>query len=449
MDLLYRILKGLLNFAFRAYFRRFSVSGKRHIPNNVPVIFVANHPSMFMDPLAVGAVVPQPLYFLAAAEYFGKGFKNWFFRRFFHMIPVYRPKSLPGEVHKNQEMFQACYDHLAAGKSILIFPEGNSINELHLRELKTGVARIALGAEAENNFRLRIEIVPVGLNYSNPNLFQSDLHLNIGKAIRVADFREEYLSDHRKAVSNLTAAVADRLKERLIHIDDKEREEIFLILKAVYFHTLKNESEKKHFRPSDELELSKELVSAINYFSEHQPERVKNVKGLAEEYIHGLNDLGVKDLSLPDQIRSRKPGRIIKLIFGFPVFVFGLVNNFIPYRFSGWLINKLKIEDGFRGSVLLAAGMGLFLIYYLGISLLLVGLTGMWWLMLFYWLIMFYSGILALRYSKTWERYRRGPGLLRMVREKPEQLADVILKRKQLLDELEKARLEYVSLPKQ
>jgi len=39
---------------------------------------------------------------------------------------------------------------------MLVFPEGTSITEKRLREIKTGVARVALGAESQNEFKLGI-----------------------------------------------------------------------------------------------------------------------------------------------------------------------------------------------------------------------------------------------------------------------------------------------------
>ena len=66
--------------------------------------------------------------------------------------------------------------------------------------IKTGVAIIALGAEAKYNFELDLSIVPIGLNYSNPHNFKSDVFVNIGKPIKVSDYKDIYLKDPKEGV---------------------------------------------------------------------------------------------------------------------------------------------------------------------------------------------------------------------------------------------------------
>jgi 1-acyl-sn-glycerol-3-phosphate acyltransferase len=53
-------------------------------------------------------------------------------------------------VVSNQDSFDACYRVLEEGKTLVIFPEGTSFLERHLRELKSGTARIGLEVEKRN-----------------------------------------------------------------------------------------------------------------------------------------------------------------------------------------------------------------------------------------------------------------------------------------------------------
>ena len=62
------------------------------------------------------------------------------------MIPINRPMDNRTEGVSNTDSFEACYKILSEGKTLVIFPEGNSVMERFLRELKTGTARIALEA---------------------------------------------------------------------------------------------------------------------------------------------------------------------------------------------------------------------------------------------------------------------------------------------------------------
>ena len=48
-----------------------------------------------------------------------------------------------------------------------------------LRNLKTGTARIALETEKRNEGKLGLKVVAVGLNYSQPEKFRSNILVNI------------------------------------------------------------------------------------------------------------------------------------------------------------------------------------------------------------------------------------------------------------------------------
>ena len=151
-----------------------------------------------MDPIVLAVHIKQQLYFLARGESFKSNIISKFFR-FLHMIPIYKPEISPDEVHKNKMIFQKCFNHLKGGKSILIFPEGVSKTERNLRKIKTGTARIALGAESQNNFSLNTKIVPVGINYSNPHFFRSDVFIYFGKPIALKNYAK-----YRKKLNTLS-----------------------------------------------------------------------------------------------------------------------------------------------------------------------------------------------------------------------------------------------------
>ena len=124
--MLYRIFKALFYLTTKAYFRSIYVQGKELLPDEkTPVIFVANHPSSFMDSILLAVQINRPIHFLAR----GAVFKNKFARYVFdalHMIPIYKADLSPGQIHKNEQVFEKCHDYLGENKTILIFPEGSS-----------------------------------------------------------------------------------------------------------------------------------------------------------------------------------------------------------------------------------------------------------------------------------------------------------------------------------
>ena len=88
--MLYYVVRWIVRLTLNSYFRRIVVTGSQNLQAKGSVIFVANHPSAFMDPMVVACAIGRPLNFLAAAEFFGKGFKSWFYQKFLNMIQIGR-----------------------------------------------------------------------------------------------------------------------------------------------------------------------------------------------------------------------------------------------------------------------------------------------------------------------------------------------------------------------
>jgi 1-acyl-sn-glycerol-3-phosphate acyltransferase len=128
-----------------------------------------------IDPALVFCALPRRVSFLAKATLFRLPVIGWLMR-VVEALPLYRRVDAGEDVRRNQLTFAACHDFLQQGRCIALFPEGVSHGAPHLLPLKTGAARIALGAlavapdEAEQLERLKI--VPVGLYYTAHTPFQ-------------------------------------------------------------------------------------------------------------------------------------------------------------------------------------------------------------------------------------------------------------------------------------
>src|SRR5712664_4288943 len=100
-------------------------------------------------------------------------------------IPVHRRQDAVSDVAKNAQTFEAARAVLVRGGTIAVFPEGTSHSDPKLRPLKTGTARIALGAAAALPATLTLEIVPVGLYYRAKQTFRSAALLHFGSPFAV------------------------------------------------------------------------------------------------------------------------------------------------------------------------------------------------------------------------------------------------------------------------
>lgn len=183
------------------FFSRVRVHHRERLPQSGAVLIVSNHHSSLVDPVALIATMPRLPRFLAKSVLWEAKFLP--LRPFIWLakaIPVYRHVDGGGD---NSSMFSASHDVLADGDVIALFGEGVSHNMPGLLDLKTGAARIALGADAA------VTIVPVGLIYDDRAVFRSRAMIYVGQPI-VVDGSPGGDED-RERVRELTSQIAERL----------------------------------------------------------------------------------------------------------------------------------------------------------------------------------------------------------------------------------------------
>src|SRR5205823_8154473 len=178
------MLRSLLRMLIRIFFRRIEVTGVERVPLEGPVIFVLNHPNGLIDPAFLLCLAPRRVSFLAKAPLFRMPVIG-FVVRAFKAIPVHRRQDAGGDLAKNAETFEAARGVLVRGGTIAVFPEGTSHSDPKLRPLKTGTARIALGAAAALPPHSNLQIVPVGLYYRAKQTFRSAALLHFGSPFSV------------------------------------------------------------------------------------------------------------------------------------------------------------------------------------------------------------------------------------------------------------------------
>jgi 1-acyl-sn-glycerol-3-phosphate acyltransferase len=115
--------------------------GMENVPTEGPVIIAANHQS-FLDDFLLPLVLPRRVTILAKADYFDKWYTSWFFK-LAGCVPVRREGG-----SASRAALQAAIDSLDRGKLVALFPEGTRSPDGRLYRGKTGVARIALEAQA-------------------------------------------------------------------------------------------------------------------------------------------------------------------------------------------------------------------------------------------------------------------------------------------------------------
>ncbi|MEX0843993.1 MAG: lysophospholipid acyltransferase family protein [Balneolaceae bacterium] len=343
--------------ALRVFYKKVKVSGKEHLPKNKPILFVPNHQNSFMDALLVVCSVRPFIYFLTRAEAFNPPLLGWFLGTL-NMLPVYRVRDGFSSVQKNNAIFELCFSYFKRNDAVLIFPEANHDLKKRIRPLSKGFTRIAFGAEVKNDWELDLQIVPVGLNYTEQPAARTIVHVNYGKPIPVKDFEAAFKEDENEATKQMKEVVSGKMKELVFHVPNLEEYPVQKIL----WHDL--ESNQHHLTNPDIVN------NRIHKTKPHiTQDLIKETKEL-DKMITG-HDVTTREIASPSKF-SFKDALLL------PFLLFSFLNNIIPYQPIKYLTTKVIKDHAFDASIKFLTGLFLLPIFYLIVCVIL-GLFGIEW----------------------------------------------------------------------
>ena len=216
----YEILRTYVRFAFWLTHKRIVVKGRNLIPKGKPIIFAPNHQNALMDPLALACTNPYQSVWLARADIF-KSKTVSSILKYLKLIPVYRIRDGKENLSNNEEIFAQVIQLLENKQTIALFPEATHSGKRQMLPHKKAIPRIALEAEAKNDFQLDLQIVPVGISYSHYWKFNRSILVQYGQPIQVKDFWIDYEVNPQKAMLDLRDEIYRKLNTLIIQINSK------------------------------------------------------------------------------------------------------------------------------------------------------------------------------------------------------------------------------------
>lgn len=315
-------------------FYRFRIEGEES-PAEGPVLFVANHPNSLADPAFVAAAARRPVRFLAKAPLFTDRLVGWLIRAS-GAIPVYRRKDDPSLMGKNESSFEAVHDALASGSAVGIFPEGISHSAPALAELRTGAARIALGASGEIG---GFPIMPVGMVLREKGRFRSEAVAIVGSAVEWSDLEARPEVDS-EAVRELTGRIDRALRAVTVNVERQEDLPTVECAEALYAAELDLSRSAE-----DRVRRMREVSETLAAYRREDPERIDSLYQAVDRFRLSLESLGLGPDDLdetPDRLASAGwfVRRLALFLLGGPLAVAGAILFFVPYRLTD-LIGRL------------------------------------------------------------------------------------------------------------
>jgi glycerol-3-phosphate O-acyltransferase / dihydroxyacetone phosphate acyltransferase len=331
-------ITGFFRICLQIFFRRIEVVGRERVPASGPVVFAVNHPNGLVDPLFLLCFAGRPVSFLAKAPLLQYPFIGWIARTF-ETIPVYRKQdqsAAPEDLKRaNQEMFDRARAVLRGGGSIAIFPEGTTHDDPHLRELKTGAARIALGTGLGETV-----VIPTGIYYTAKHVFRSEALVLIGEPLHVVSEKVE--EPDAAAVEALTEAIDAGIDAVTLQADSHAA--LDLIARAEEIFTADDESPL-----AEEFALRRRFVEGYHYLRARDPKRLRRLQQAIARFAA---ELGRAGLDVHDLKPRLSLGRLFRVLVLLPIALVGAMVNYPAYLLIGMLAKRFsKGESAVRATI--------------------------------------------------------------------------------------------------
>lgn len=415
----YWFWKLLVRFSFKNYYGRIQVRNVKKIPHRQPVIFVLNHQNALMDALAVLTTNKYQPVFLARSDIF-KGRIAIAILTFLKILPIYRIRDGADQVKKNEEIFEKTLQVLNNKINPLgLMPEGNHGDKRRLRPLQKGVFRIAFKAQEAYGNKPGVKIQPIGLDFEHYQKFGKSLFVNYGDPIEVAGFFDAYAENPVQAMNDFREFLAKKMKEVMIHIQSEEYYHLYQNLRAVYNPVMRRHLSIRSANPGARFDADKKMITILDKNQEKLSQPSKDMK----VYISGLQELNLREWLFRKDKHSFT-GILLHgmlLIAGFPLFLLGLINNYLPFKLPQLTTKRIK-DKQFHSSFKYVVGLILFTTYYLLLTLLALVFIRSFWLAFIYIALLYPSGKFAFFYSVQFKKMIAKWRYNRMTRKKNKKL---------------------------
>lgn len=310
-----------------------------------PVLLVANHFGGVSDALVLLSVLPRRPRILAD-DHIWKAPVVRNVMDGIGAIPVHRGRS--GRTD-NTDMFASAHAALGRGELVLIFPEGITREEPSIGRVRSGAARIAVGARALGVEGIRI--VPVGIHYDDKAAFRSAVFVREGEPIEVDrevsanGISPEELgaegAGSQRLVERLTGLIEERLRSSAPDYDDWREARALQLAAEAFMRSLEPQQPVP-------VALRDRLASWL------AAREVTELTDRADDYRTALDQLGVTDdwAGAGRRLLSRR--RIAMTVVWallLPYAALGAVAWALPTALT-WLVSKLRMAPAVMATVM-------------------------------------------------------------------------------------------------
>ena len=373
------VWKQFCHLVVKTFYSKFEITGQDHIPNNQGIIFCVNHVNALIDAVVLQASTTKNVRPLARSGLF----KNPVLKPILKLIgavPIYRRKTEETDTSKNIDTFSKCYELLAQNETLVIFPEGQSHSDSYVHDLKTGVARMVLGAIDANG--VEPVVIPVGLTFVRKRAARTEVLVHYGSAVdlKIPKDMDDYDASH---------LVTDRVKAGIeaVTLNAPSWKDIDLVTRLESFFSMRH-GKRRTSTLKQRFQSLQRIIEAQHLLNEYEPDKVRSLMSKLRLFerlckVCGINNyhLGIKYRPVLLVLYTLRTLGIV--LIGFPVAIWGILNNYIPYKITTWLTQKVSKDTDQHDTAQVLIGMGFFGLFWGLQSYYIFQTFGLTWLIIY------------------------------------------------------------------
>ena len=335
-----RAMPTMSRFAAHGYYR--ATVGGAEPPVKGPALVVANHTNSLLDVAFVTDAAQRPVRFMAKAPLFHYPGLGWLVKAV-GSVPVYRRQDNPKLVAQNLDTFRDVYRAVAQGYAVGIFPEGTSHSASGLQPLKTGAARIALGAAEQLGGR-SFPIVPIGMVFRDRQTYRSPARVIRGASPEWSDLATRGPGD-RDAVRELTRRIEQSMRAVTLNLHSWQDEQLVRMAESIWA----TEFDAPR-TPAAEVERLAETTKALARLRLGDDSAWRAVAREVRSHERLLIRLGLTPMTLRAQVSAASAmawlARRVPLLLMTPIAAIGLFLFWIPRELTGAVGTKASKKEG-------------------------------------------------------------------------------------------------------
>ncbi len=337
-DRLYHLINYYLRFTHnKLYYKKVQVVGRENIPpRGTPTFVIANHQNALMDALAILYLFDdyrQPV-FIARGDIFKKSNTIAKILRFLKIMPTFRTRDgNRSDIRSNNETFDLGARIIGDGGTVVMFPEAAHQAGKFMSSFKKGYPRLAFRAVELSDYKTDVQILPLYIYYGNYFNFREQLLIVVGKPFQFNEFYELYKTESNNAFLELNEKSRNIIKMLGMNVEDQEHYESIEAL----FHILRTTVAQKENRdvrnPYEQMQCEKKVLAMLDALKSENETQYLELMEATTEYSQSMQELKLRNWLFEKRISfSRILVHSFLLLLCFPIYLFGLINNILPFK---------------------------------------------------------------------------------------------------------------------